>query len=207
MKRTALLILLLPLLCGCAQAPLDVNRFDLISSLPNVTTASKEGGAYAVYDGPGSKVTAALFEYQNVYVVHLAIENKTSTDVQTKEYSVGLYDGRDYMPLKALTRKDLLDFKAQYSKPSGAVASFGAPDVVAALTNVVNTVVPSSRAAILESIDHAVDSYYVFRPIYSHETREGIICYLLDFKPEYPITLRVALKGQNIDFKFMPEKK
>jgi hypothetical protein len=206
MKRRISLILLLPLLilCGCA-APVEVHRFKPAAGQPNIAVITQANEDHLRYTDPDYPVTAVLFEAKNVYILSLAIANRTPVRVNAKDYSVGLYDGRDLKPLTQFTRNDILSFKLSYQ--SGKPVKTGEPAVDAALGTIMQVFDPSSRSEIIKSLDKAIDDYFSFRPLFPGETREGILCYHADFRLEYPLTLMVKIREKPIVFKWLPLKK
>jgi len=56
----------------------------------------------------------------------------------------------------------------------------------------------------LKGLDDAIDNYFSFRAIYAREKREGILCFMVDFKLEYPITLMIKIKDKVAWIRFLP---
>ena len=202
MKRNLIFLMLgLLLVCGCA-APLEVHRFQPVADPPNITVITKANEAHLRYAGEDYDLSAVLFEARGVFIISLTITNKTNSWIKAKDYSIGLYDGRDLKPLKQFARKDIISFKVAFE--SGKPIRTGEPAVDAALSTIVQVFSPSSRAEVIKSLDKAIDDYFSFRPLYPKETREGILCYHADFRLEYPLSLMVKIKDKTIAFRWWP---
>lgn len=193
------------LLTGCAKTPIEVMRFDPINDTPDTKILVKNNETFISKRSKTFKVTSALFESQSIMIMPLEIVNYTGEDIQTSEYSVSLHDGRDMKQLKMLGRDELVAVK---NKLEGNPGAGGFENQI--INTTVNTVMGmtnlSSKEYIIKSIADAIDNYFSFRPIYTREKREGILCFIIDFKPEYPITLVVKIKDEDFYFRFMPRK-
>jgi hypothetical protein len=137
-------------------------------------------------------------------LLSLQIYNQTGADIKPEEYSVGLYDGRDLKQITMLSRTDMMIVKdkLQGKSTGGGLESQviqGALNTVTGVTSVI------SKSEVSRGLDLATKSYFSFRPIYKHETRTGILCFVLDFRPEYPITLKVKIRDEEFKLKFMPK--
>jgi hypothetical protein len=205
MKKIKFIFLLLPLfiLCGCA-APLEINRFQPAPGQPDLTVITQANEDHLRHTDPDYTVTAVLFEARNVFVLSLAIQNRTNSRIDPADYSVGLHDGRDLKPLQQFSRDDIINFKIAYE--SGKPIRTGDAAVDAALTTVVKVFDPSSRSELIKNLNQAIEDYFSFRPLYPKETREGILCYHADFRLEYPLSLLVRLKEKTIAFKWLPAR-
>jgi len=204
----ALTLFLAILSVGCARAPMSaqINRFDHQLQPPYTKTFIKDGETYVSYENVNYKISTALFEYQSIIVLPLEIFNHTASNIWLDEYAVSLYDGRDLKPIKMLTRTDL---QAARSKIGGGGSSGGIEQqlIESTLNAIMEAANVTTKNTMIKSIDIAIDNYFEFRPIYAGEKRGGILCFLVDFKMEYPITLMVKLKGEEIRLKFMPQMK
>jgi len=200
--------LLLPLfLFGCAEAPIDITNFDVVLNSPRIKTFLLNNVKYASYETANHKVIAALFEYQAVMVLPLEIVNHTDEDVKADQYSIGLFDGRDLKPIKMLKREDLVAFKSKQQGGGAATAGGIEGQVIQGTLNaILGATNRDAKGYVLKGVDQAIDRYFSFRPIYAREAREGILCFLLDFKEEDPITLKIKLKGEVIKLQFLPRK-
>lgn len=200
MTKIFLALLVLILLAGCAPPPLKVTNFDPVPLPPKYTVFSRDNAEFISYDDPKYKITACLYKYENVFVISLSITNETGSDI--KDYSIALFDGRDYKPLKMVSFEDITKFRSEYAGTS----RIGSQDeaIKAALEALIEAVQPTSKKLVVKALDTAIDNYFELRPVYAHEDRSGIISFLVDFKLEYPITLTVRIGEERIDFKFVP---
>jgi len=199
--------LLLPLfLFGCAEAPINITHFDVVPNPPRVKTFLLNNVNYASYETTDHKVIAALFEYQAVMVLPLEIINLTDADIEAAQYSVGLFDGRDLKPIKMLKREDLIAFKNKQQGGEAVVGGIEGQVIQGTLNAILGATNRDAKGYVIKGVDQAIDRYFTFRPIYAREAREGILCFLLDFKEEDPITLRIKLKGEEIKLQFLPRK-
>ena len=194
---------------GCAQAPMSaqINRFDPQLQPPYTKTFIQGGETYITYENLNYKISAALFEYQSIIVLPLEIFNHTAFEIRPEEYVVSLHDGRDLKPIKMLTRTDLQAARSKLGGGGGSSGGIQQQLIESTLNAIMEATNVSSKNTMIKSIDIAIDNYFQLRPIYAGEKREGILCFLVDFKLEYPITLMVKLKGEEIKLKFMPQMK
>lgn len=185
------MLLALPLLFGCAPVPLDVNHF------------SPEEIKLETADITGK---AALYEYNSVLVVDLTLANRSSMDILPKEYSVVLADGRDLKPVKMLKRSDLVEVRSKYTagNTGGAIQD---QLIAATMNNVMNAVNVPTKDKLINIIDKGIAQYFEFRPIYAGAERSGVLCFLPDFKLEYPLTLTVKCRDKKIEAQFQPASK
>ena len=63
-----------------------------------------------------------------------------------------------------------------------------------------------TKGKLAQIIQYGIDNYFSYRPIYKGEQRSGILCFIPNFKLEYPLTLRVKIQKKTIDLLFYPEK-
>ncbi|MBU0672838.1 MAG: hypothetical protein KJ732_07425 [Candidatus Margulisbacteria bacterium] len=192
------------LITGCSSVPIEIKHFVPVLNLPAVHRSVKYGDEGVEFESKDYHISAVLFESNNIIVLPLSIQNRTAAAIDAGQYSVQLFDGRDFKPVKLISRDDLVKVRANYE---GASQSLGSEQQVltAALTAVANTISPSSKSYIMEGMDHAIDNYFQFRPIYALETREGILCFLVDFGLEYPLNLKIKIRDRDIDLFFMPK--
>jgi hypothetical protein len=207
MKKLALLSFALLFIVGCSSAPFDINRFDPQDDQALTRVVLKGGEKYLAYESMAIDISVALFEYNNIIVMPLMIENKTDQTIPAKDYSLSLSDGRDRKPIKLVSRDDLAKFRAGMSGGGSANIPLENQAVQAAFSAIEGVIRPSEKSAILKGVDIAINDYFQFRPIWAREKRQGILCFLVDFKLEYPLTLEFKLKGKPIDLRFMPETK
>jgi hypothetical protein len=206
MKKFLPLSLLLLLILGCAAVTttLDITYFEPIPDSPGMKTFVQDKITYVNYENHDYRITAALFEYNDICIVTLSITNETSSDVKSSDYSVGLYDGRDQKPLKIVSREDITAVRAKYAGSSSGLEITGdtVKAVESAVTAIIGVVKPSTNDMVVKGLDQAIDNYFSFRPIYAKECRDGILSFLVDFKLEYPLTLKIKLRKEEIDLKF-----
>lgn len=205
-KQLLLLLLFIPLLYGCGGTPIKVTRYDPIVLSEYLTVFTQNGEKLVRYQDINYKVETALFEYNNIMLMPIEITNNTKTIIMPDDYSLSLYDGRDFMPIKMLTRQEIMKVKAQYeSGKSGG--SLQEQAIQGTLSLMMHALQPSDRSLIMKGLDKAIDDYFEFRPIYPLETRKGILCFFVDFKLEYPLSLNVNIKDEDISIEFLPRPK
>lgn len=208
--KKALLVLIVPLLLlGCGNTPVEVNHFDPVLDQPHLTKIVREDDDLVSCQTNKFKVVAALYEYNSVIVMPLNISNKTGQTIQPKDYSISLHDGRDLKKIKMLTRTDLVKIKGKL-EGSGSGGGGGGIESMA-LEATVNAIMSATsmptKNLMLKGLDHAINDYFEFRPIWANETRAGLLCFLVDFKLEYPLTLALKVRDERIDLKFRPRPK
>ena len=185
------MLLVLPLLLGCAQVPPEVNRFSpLENKLENADVTGR----------------AILYEYNSVLVLYVELSNKTARDITAKEYTIELSDGRDLKPVKMLKRSDLEEVKAKYSG-GGAQGAIQDQLIAASMNNIMNAVNVPTRDKLISIIERGIDEYFEFRPLYAGEQRKGVLCFLPEFKLEYPLTLTIKERGKTLAVQFQPKLK
>jgi len=202
----SLLILLAVFTFGCAQVPLDISRFEPVIDQPSLKIATIKNEPFVIYEDPDYRIAAGLYEYNQVFALSLEIANNTGDDLLPADYSVSLVDGRDLKPIKIFTRQDLMAAKA---KLSGTGSSGALQDqlIQATIDTIMNTTNSPTKQKLIGIIEKGIDEYFAFRTIYAGDKRSGAICFLPDFKLEYPVTLTVKVKGKPIAFRFNPPKK
>lgn len=192
--------------CAANRLPMQpqVDRFQPIITEPAVSTFINNGETFISYEADDYPLSAALFEFQSILLLSLQIHNLTDTDLKPEEYSVSLHDGRDLKLITMLSRTDMMVVKdkLQGKSTGGGLENQviqGALNAVSGVTSVI------SKSDVSHGLDLATNNYFSFRPIYKHATRDGILCFVLDFHPEYPITLMVKIRDQLTKLKFMPK--
>lgn len=203
-----LLPVILIALYGCGSPPVEVNRFDPLTGGPFISTLDKNGEIYASYLDPDIQVVTTIYEYNSIIVMPLSIINRTGQDIEASDYSLSLSDGRDLKTVTMLTRDDLVNVKGRLE---GKGTDFGSGIEGMALAATVNafedlTNQPSTKMMV-QGINQAINDYFEFRPLYAGEARTGLLCYLVDFKLEYPLSVRLKVKDKLIEIKFLPQPK
>jgi hypothetical protein len=200
-----LLLFLFPLLYGCAPAPVKIDRFDPIVGSPLEKVTLEGADKFINYADNELAVTAALAGSGNIFVVSLLIDNKTGGDLNAADYSVRLVDGRDDKPLQLVSREVVIEYRKKLATgqeiKSGNAMLDTALNQLSALTRTTGS---SELAQYIRSVDWAIDHYFAFRPVYSREAREGVLCYYADFILEYPLTLMVKVKEKQLALRFQP---
>ncbi|MBU0629847.1 MAG: hypothetical protein KKC80_02880 [Candidatus Margulisbacteria bacterium] len=203
MKRNIILLLLvIPLISSCANPPVEIDSYQPVNRSANEKIEPLNNLLSIKHDNADYAVTAFLTGAENVVVVYLKIENKTGSDLTAADYSVKLTDGRDRLPLQLISREVVIAYRA---REEGHKIESGNPMVDLALSqlgNITRSMGSSQLAQFLRSIDWAIEHYFAFRPIYAHQTREGVLCYSANFIREYPLTLEVIINDLTIDFDF-----
>lgn len=209
MKRKLFLLLLAILLsCGCAKAPVTVDYYQPAAKLPNDKITAQGNFLFISNVNDDYAVKAMLSGGENIMVVYLTIDNKTVSDLTAADYSVRLTDGLDRKPLQLISREVVMAYRAQVA--AGDKVSSGNAMVDAALTQLsgmVKSMGSTELAQFLTSMNWAIDHYFAFRPVYAKRSREGVLCYFVNFIREYPLTLEIKIKNKTIDFDFLPLKK
>jgi hypothetical protein len=202
----SLFILSAAFLCGCAQVPLDVNRFDPVLDRKGITTVTIANETFAEYETPDLRLTTAIFEFNGVIANSLEIRNNSDADLPVSEYSFSLADGRDLKPIKILSRQDLV---ATRTKLAGGGSSGNIQDqlIQATVDTILNSINTPTKNKLINIVDEGIKNYFSFRPVYAQGKRSGVICFLPDFQLEYPLTLTVKVRGETACFKFNPRKK
>ena len=203
-KWLFLTLVVMLLFCGCT-APIRINRFDPVADGPNLKTFTRDNETYSSFEDNNYRVTAALFEYNSVMVLPLEIFNKTGSDIEPQEYSVSLHDGRDLKQIKMLKRQDLMAVRGKLGGKS-----FGKDLEGMAIDATVNILMDAANVntqkTMIKGLDQAIHDYFSFRPVYALETRQGLLCFLVDFKLEYPLTLMLRIRNEHIQLRFLPQK-
>lgn len=206
-ERAALILLAMLLFVGCAQ----VSTYKAIKyeplAVPGKTTCyiDKEI-TFACHSGDKIKISAAMVGYNNYLVAStIRITNHTGSDIEPGEYSVDLYDGKDLKPVRELTRDELQNVK---NTVAGGPGSGAIQDQI--INTSVNTIMGAldapTKNKLAHIIQYGIDNYFSYRPIYKGSERNGILCFIPNFKLEYPLTLRIKIQKKTVDILFYPEK-
>lgn len=211
MRKLFRFLPLLFLLLGCqAKLPIATSEMDLFTRFEQTPGQSQlkplryQNETYWHLEDLRHNVRVGIFGYQNSLVIlMLSIENKGQDVIQPEEYAIKLYDGRDLKPIKILTRQDIQVIKARMAGQAGK----GIQDQVIesglqVFSNI--TKLPTGNL-LLKAAQEALDNYFSFRPIYPGEKREGILCFLADYKLEYPISLQINVRDDWYDMQFLPK--
>jgi hypothetical protein len=193
-------------LLGCAQAPLETNRYNTVLDQPGLKTTMIGNDVFAQFENPDYRLTAAVFEFNGVIALSLEIRNKTAADLTAADYAVKLADGRDRKPVKMLSRADLVATKTKLSGGSGG-SNIQDQLIQATVDTILNSVNTPTKNKLINIVDEGIKNYFSFRPVYAQGKRSGVVCFLPDFQLEYPLTLTVKVRGETARFKFNPRKK
>ncbi|MFH1683463.1 MAG: hypothetical protein ABIA67_01125 [Candidatus Margulisiibacteriota bacterium] len=200
--------MLFPLVCGCAELPVDIIHYEPIVSSADQKIVSRGNNNVIEQTSAGHAVSAMLAGSENVFVLVLKIENKTSADIKAADYSIALTDGRDEKPLALLPREAVIDYRSKLAGGQEIKSGNAMMDLaLAQLGRMTKSMSSSHLKEFLQSVDWAVDHYFAFRPIYAHDSREGVLCYYAAFIPEYPLTLKLKLNDKLTAFKFQRKEK
>ena len=199
-----ILPLLAVLLIGCAQVPVDFTRFTLLADRNNARTVLINEENFAEWESPAFKIDAIVYQYKQVVVAELIIINHADKDIEPTDYKITLTDGRDYKPLRLLTRDELTAIKNRVA--GGTTGSMQDQVIEGTMNTILATMNVPTKDKLLEIIQQGIDNYFAFRPIYAKERRQGVLCYLPDFTLEYPLTVSLKFKQEGVDFRFMPIK-
>ena len=201
-------VILLVFSAGCSGSDpgMTIDRFEPIINPPKVTASVKNNESFINFKNNKYEITAGLFEAQSIMVMPISIANKSDNRIDTADYSISLHDGRDYKVIERLSRDTLITAKGKI-EGNGSISGGIEQQVISTLiTTVMSLTSVSQKNQVLQGMDMAVNNYFSFRPIYAHETRSGVLCFVIDFKPEFPLTLKIKLKDEIIHLQFMPKK-
>jgi hypothetical protein len=183
-------------------------RFGSVTNPPEIDTfvsaeLSIKGENMTRYTSPKYKIETAVFEALSIMIVPITIFNNTGDDLQPSEYSISLYDGRDMKLIKMLSRSDMI--KVQDKLKGGTGGGLEQQVVNSAMDSFMSITNSTDKQALIQGLDAAINNYFSFRPVYAYDKRFGVLCFLLDFKAEYPISLKVKIQKQDIILKFFPK--
>lgn len=206
--KAAVLLIAVILAAGCipkVSPQADLDRYYVFSP-KNLKTFAKNNNKYYVYDTPEYKLTFALLGYQEFLIVQLTINNKTDQDFEPSAYSLALYDGRDSLPIKMITRDSLTAIQKKIFDSNGGF-NLASPSIQGAMGTVDSLLSLPANSALGNDLKTVISKYFAFRPVYAKSTRSGFIGFFHDFKLEYPITFSMAINGKNHHFFFAPNGK
>ncbi|MFA6430816.1 MAG: hypothetical protein WCV91_00310 [Candidatus Margulisiibacteriota bacterium] len=206
MKKQLLILSLIALaLYGCAQVSLEVTEYKPQNIEPKpIESFIKDINYFSLHDDPSFEVDATIYEYNNIISLLISVKNKTGEDLEPEHYSISLADGRDHKPIKMLSRDDMLAIRAKYAGVSkGAIQD---QVIEATMSNALKVANMPTKEKVIDLMTLGISKYFSFRKIYSKETREGVICFIADFKLEYPLTLSLKIKNRTLPFIFIPDK-
>lgn len=200
----SLIFMMLFYVAGCAQSTLKINRFTPVVEPPFTKLFLKDNENYIGYASENYSASAALFEYDSIIILPLEIVNRTNHDILSDKYSVSLLDGRDLKSITMLNRDHLISSK---SKMGGGSSSGGIQQqlIENALNSIMDVANLSEKKIMAKGLEKAINDYFEFRPIYAGEKRSGILCFLVNFKLEHPLTLMIDLAGEKIKLRFNPQ--
>jgi len=204
MKTKIILFSLLALfLNGCSQVALDITSYTPLEKTGDPIPSFVKGIAlYPLYSDVGLEVAANIYEFNNIMTLFLAIKNETDRDIAAGSYSIFVSDGRDNKELKRLSRQDMLNIKMKYTgTPGGAIQD---QVINVTMSNAMKVANVPTKEKLAELIGLMADNYFSFRPIYARETRQGILCFMPDFKLEYPLTITLRMPSGDKNFVFLP---
>jgi len=207
MKYPILILLLaVALISGCAtQVPIEITRFNPQITGKNQSIFQYMDETYVSAEADDLTIETALFEYNSIVVLPISLTNKTIDNLEPDNYSIELFDGRDRKPAKLLKRDDLVKIRAKYT--GGSPGAIQDQVIEATMTNVMNVVNVPTKDKLIKMMDYVIGNYFEFRPVYKGETRKGLLCFLRNFKFEYPLTLIVKHNGEVTTLKFVAAKK
>ena len=208
MKKTLwLLLLFIPLLCGCAKAPVTVEYYQPAATSPGQKIAAEGNFLFISQADDDHAVKAMLTGGDNVLVVYLQIDNKTGANLDAADYSVRLTDGPDRLPLPLISREVVMAYRAQVAAGDKIASGNSIADAaLMQLDSMVKNMGSTEIAQFLTSMNWAIDHYFAFRPVYAHRNRAGVLCYYINFIREYPLILSVKIKDKTVNFDFLPIK-
>lgn len=209
MKLKFILILILLscfLLFGCEQVPLQITYFTPHNTKAQVIPSFfSEMDLYKLHEDEDFEIYANICEYNNILTMIMSIKNKTKVDLEPENYSITLTDGRDFKKIKMLTREDILNIRTKYAGNKNAAIQDQV--IEATVNNALKVTNVSTKAKMVQLIDLVINNYFSFRPIFANETRRGILCFLNDFKLEYPLGIMLKIKTKILIFYFVPQPK
>ena len=192
---------------GCSNrstAFVDMDRY-FVYEPTTLKETEKHGEKYYVFASKDYDLTFTIFGYKDFLALPLDIKNKTGQDIEPEDYCIALYDGKDLMPIKLITRKEMsLVEKKLTNSPGFSLTSPSLQGAVSAVDSIVNMPANSSLGNNIQSI---LDNYFEFRPIYAKSIRKGFLAFYHDFKLEYPLTLKITINGEDTYYYFAPRPK
>lgn len=200
-------LLLLPLLFGCAQvATYNMTYFQPVNVPAKTFNYLDQTVSYASYSNDDVEIAASIVEY-NTYIIvaSLKIVNVSGKTIEPESYSIALFDGKDYKSIRLLTRDEVQSVKNTVAGgPSGGAIQ---DQIINTSVNTLMSAVDApTKGKLVRIIQYGIDNYFSFRPIWIKGQREGFLCFLPNFKLEFPLTLRIKMNGKVIDLKFVPKK-
>ena len=190
---------------GCAGRStsfIDMDRY-YVYDPQGLKQISKHGETYFTKESQDYEITFAVFGYKDFLALPIEIRNKTAADMEPQDYSIALYDGKDLLPAKMITRNELSIIEKKLLAVKGfSLASPSIQGAVSTVDSLINMPANSSLGGDIQSI---MKNYFEFRPIYAKSTRRGFLAFYHDFKLEYPLTLKITISGQDKYFYLAPQ--
>ncbi|MFC1767314.1 hypothetical protein ACFLZ2_02020 [Candidatus Margulisiibacteriota bacterium] len=208
MKKAMFLLITLLFLSGCGEKapPPQINVFKPVDLPSNIAIVVEGKVPYAVRDHANYTVKAALYEYKNIYVAEVAIQNKTKTDIATEEYSISLVDGKDRKPLMMMSLESIREALKKSEVGESGGAGSAEQKLTDAVISLFRETKPSDEKLVRKGLELTLERYFAFRPIWAGKSRDGFIVFNLDFRLDHPLTLAIELPDEKIDIVFKPSE-
>ncbi|MCX5748832.1 MAG: hypothetical protein NTZ10_01110 [Candidatus Saganbacteria bacterium] len=205
-KVLVVFICLFPFMLGCSQvSQYNTKKYEPQKNPGKIGCYNDKDIDFAYYSGDKIKISAAMIGYNYIIASSVKLINNTGADIEPGEYSIALFDGRDLKPVRLLTRDEVQSVK---NTVAGGPGSSAIQDQI--INTSVNTIMGAldapTKGKLTQIIQYGIDNYFSFRPIYKGSERNGILCFISNFRLEYPLTLRIKVKGQAVDLLFNPKK-
>ena len=194
-------------LTGCDRGlpkTIDIDRYYVFQP-KGLKQIAKHGEQYFVIESKDHDASFAVFGYKELLALGLEIKNKTGKDIEPEQYSLKLYDGRDLLPIKLITKDDLYQIEKKLIDPKGF--SLSSPSIQGAVSAVDSLISLPSSSYLGASLQNIIENYFEFRPVYANSSRKGFLAFYHGFKLEYPLALELSIKGQSKMYYFAPVPK
>jgi len=198
-------LILTTVICGCSGSTknLQLDRYLATGEAQLIPVPFGDETVYE-YNTGNASIRTNVFGYQGLIIAPIQIKNLTNEDLAAKDYSINLYDGKDRLAVKMLSKADLIQIEAKLSNP--ASVNILNPTIQGAVSAVDSLLKFPGNSSISSNLNNAIEKYFEFRPVYAGATRTGFLAFFHDFRLEYPLTLELTIKNKKYSFFFNPEK-
>lgn len=189
---------------GNSPQSISLTRYHIISPT-NLTPFLRFNEQYYVDAAQDFDLSFAMFGYKDFIAVNLDIKNKTYSDLEPKDYSFALFDGKDHLPIKLIERDDLNAIEKKLIDPKGF--NLTSPSVQGVFSSIDSIMKMPENSSLGQNIQNIINKYFAFRPVYARSTRSGWLAFFHDFQLEYPLLLKVTVKGAEYKYYLEVAKK
>ena len=194
-------------LTGCDRGlpkTIDIDRYYVFQP-KGLKQVVRHGEQYFISENKDHEAVFAIFGYKELLALGLEIRNKTGKDIEPEQYSLKLYDGRDLLPIKLITKEDLYQIEKKLMDPKGF--SLSSPSIQGAVSAVDSLISLPSSSYLGSNLQNIIENYFEFRPVYANSSRKGFLAFYHGFKLEYPLALELNIKGESKMYYFAPVPK